>query len=389
MPVPRFCPNPRCPHHRHPAAGWLVRYGFYHTRAHGSIQRYRCHTCLHTASDQTASLHYYAKRRLPLKALWLSLLAGSSLREIAGRYHCSPPCLQNALLRLGRQAMAAQSHLLASLSARQELVYDGLRSYLTSQDYPCDITTVVSTQGEVVLAMTHSISRRGGRMKPAQRRRLEAKLRVWRPERGGFSRDLSLLHRELWAYLRPKGLHPAVIHTDEHPLYGRSLRADAAGSHFLRCGLLEHRCTPSTAPRTTANPLFPVNYVDRLLRHRLKEHTRESIAFGREATLQMHRGWIFAWDHNARRPYRVRHPERGSHAEQVEVDRRWLKELEREFFSRRMRVSAEGLPESMRRVWMAELAGPPLRWRTGQRGSSIRVPAYARRDLTAPYQQGA
>ena len=145
MPVPLACPRRDCPNHAAPAPGWLVRYGFYHCRAHGAVQRYRCRGCRHTVSDQSESLHYYAKRRLPLQALWLSLVAGSSLRDIARRYHASPQGVQNALLRLGRQAMAAQLRLLQALKAPSRVVYDGLRSCVSSHDYPCDLTALVES----------------------------------------------------------------------------------------------------------------------------------------------------------------------------------------------------------------------------------------------------
>jgi hypothetical protein len=137
------------------------------------------------------------------------------------------------------------------------------------------------------------------------------------------------------------------------------------------------------------NPLFPVNYVDRLLRHRLKEHTRETIAFGRNATMQMHRAWIFAFDHNCCREHRVRRPQEGSHAEQGAVDRSTAAELRRQFFLRRIRIGEEGVPQSIRRVWMAELSTPPVRWRAGQSSNTLRIPRYAVRDLGVLDQQAS
>lgn len=340
-------------------------------------------------SDQSESLQYFAKRRLPLRAVWTSLLGGASLREVARRYGVSPPTLQNAVLRLGRQAMAAHLYLLSRLSPCSCVVYDGLRSCVSSHDYPCDLTTVVEPQGQTILTITHCISRRGGTMSASQRRRVQRKTRVWTPQPGAMSRDISLLTHELWEYLRPLDGQPAVIHTDEHPLYHSQLHRDLVARHYLCGGLLVHVRTASTARRTIDNPLFSVNYIDRLLRHRLKEHTRESIAIARQATLQMHRAWIFAYDHNCRREYRVRHPQWGTHAAQAAVTEKELKGMNREFFTRRRRVEAVSIPETIRRVWMAELASPPIRWKVGQKGSSIRIPAYAIEDLNAPYQHAA
>jgi transposase-like protein len=389
MPVPCYCPNRCCVNHRDPPRGWLIRCGRYLTAAHGSVQRYRCRACRRSLSDQTESMHYYAKRRLPLKAIWLSLLEGASQREIARRYALSCPTVQNAILRLGRQAMASHLELLRQLTPRADLVYDGLRCFVTSQDYPVDLTIVVESQGETILTMTHTVMRRGGTMTAAQRLRMQRKLRVWKPEKGAMKGDISRLIQELWEYVRPTVERPARIHTDEQPLYRALFAKDPVSGHFRLAGLFTHTRTPGSAPRTVANPLFPVNYVDRLVRHRLKEHTRQTIAFGRNATMQMHRAWIFACDHNVKREYRVKKPDRGTHAGQGAVEQRVVAQVQREFFTRRLRVVTTMVPESLRRVWTAQLSTPPVRWKRGQRGTSVVVPAYALAELDAGYQHAS
>lgn len=384
MPVPEFCPNKACRNHVSPRRRWRIRYGSYRTKAHGTVQRYRCRDCGSTLSSQTESLHYYAKRRLPLRAITDTFCAGTSVREIARRYKFSPAAVHNALVRIGRQSMAAQVQLLAAMNERAELAFDGLRSFVTSQDYPCDITTVVDTKGETILTMTHSVFARGGRMTAGQIRRAEAKYAVWRPKRGRFRRDISLLVRELWCYLRPAGSGLMRIDTDEHPIYRNVLSTNPIANHFLSAGLFLHRRTPGNAPRTTENPLFPVNYVDRLLRHRVKEHMRETIAFGRNSTMQMHRAWIFAWDHNVRREHRVRRPDAGVHAEQDTVPADVVHRLGRTFFTRRFRVNGLHVPVSIRRVWLGDLPTPPVRWfERRQRGTGFRIPAFARKGISA------
>jgi len=389
MPIPRVCPNPQCPNHHTPTRRWRVPYGSYPTRAHGRVRRFRCRHCGATASTQSESLHYFAKRRLPLVAVWLSLLGGASQREIARRYRTSPMAVQGAVLRLGRQAMAGQLELLAALTPRAQLVFDGLRSCVTSGDFPCDITTVVEPEGETVLTMTHTIFRRGGTRTADQRRRSTAKYQRWRPQAGSMRADISQLLNELWEYLRPETESGALLDTDEQPLYRALIAKDPRAAHFRRAGLFHHLRTPGSAPRTRENRLFAVNYLDRLLRHRLREHTRETFAIGRHAAMQMHRAWIFAWDHNAFRPHRVRRPYGGVHAAQSAVSAAFVARLTSEFFTRRIRPRAVGVPETVRRAWLCELQTPPVRWRRGQTGTSVVVPAYARRELEAAALQQA
>ena len=338
-------------------------------------------------SDQTESLHYCAKRRVPLRAMYSLLLAGASQREIARRYGLSCVAVHNAVLRLGRQAMAAHLHLLAALPERPAVTFDGLRSCITSQDYPCDITTVVEPEGEMILSLSHAIMRRGGRMTRAQRRRVRVKYRRWRPRAGSVQRSISLIGSEIADYLRPPADAPATIDTDEHPGYKHMLTRSPIYRHLRTAGQLIHRRFFFNDTATTENRLFPVNYVDRLIRHRLREHTRETIAIGRNAVMQMHRAWLFTWDHNAMREHRVKRPDEGVHAHWSGISETDLTAVKRQFFQRRLRPPSPLIPETIRQVWLGELQTPPVRWRLGQRGTMVRIPGFAVRDLASPHQQ--
>ena len=78
-------------------------------------------------------------------------------------------------------------------------------------------------------------------------------------------------------------------------------------------GRILHRTVSSRAARTRANPLFPVNYLDRELRKDLHEHVRESVCFGRNVNRQMERLSLYLWWHNYMKRHRARGPAR-SHA---------------------------------------------------------------------------
>jgi len=67
---------------------------------------------------------------------------------------------------------------------------------------------------------------------------------------------------------------PIVVRSDQHPAYPRAL-------HRLEEWRIRHERTPSLAPRTKRNPLFPVNLMDLLLRHSSANHKRETIAFSK------------------------------------------------------------------------------------------------------------
>jgi hypothetical protein len=329
-------------------------------------------------------MHYCAKRRLDLWHIFTRVRGGSSLRDIARVERCSPKAIANAVLRLGRQAMAAHLELMLGLDHSGQLCFDGLVSAVCSRDYRSQITTLADRHTELLLAMSHAVTERGGRRTGAQQLRIRARRQTWRPPAAALSDSIRLLAHELPRFAAPARLH---IDTDQHPLYRTVLTSQPAIRWFTRAGMYAHHLTPGRAPRTTSNRLFVLNYLDRMIRHRVKEHTRESLALGRNSTMQMHRMWIFAWDHNALQPRRVAARLSPSRAEIALGGTRVVTRLRRSFFTRRIPLSAP-LPESMRRVWMAELASPPVRWRVGQRSSAVHVTAYARRDLQTGYLHG-
>jgi len=335
-------------------------------------------------SAQTESLHYYAKRRLDLKDIFSRVRGGSSLRDIGRVIGCSRSAVAHAVVRLGRQAIASHCAVLAGLEASGTFVLDGLLSAVASRDYSSHITTLVDASSEMVLAMTHCVTERGGTRTARQQRRIQAKRQVWRPQAGALSDAISLLFHELPRF---SPLASMTIDFDEYPLYPKLLADDLALRWYASHQLLRIRRTPGGAARTTANPLFAVNYVDRMIRHRLKEHTRESIAIGRDSTMQMLRMWIFAWDHNVNQPHRVKPARAPSRAEAAGVAPSLLTVLTRGFYSRRVSLRSLVIPESMRRIWLSRLESPPTRRSITQFSSGPSVPAYALRDLACALPQ--
>ena len=378
MPNPRFCRNPACPYCFNPPAKWYVRAGTYLTAAHGVVQRFQCKRCGTGLGAQTESMHYYAKRRVDLPEIFSRIRGGSSLRDIGRELGLSRTAVANASLRLGRQAMSSHIDLMCSLECSGSLSFDGLVSAVTSKDYPSQITTLGDSKHELLLAMTHCVTERGGTRTKAQQKRIERRRKVWSPQRGGLTGSISLLVSELTRFAGPKAL---CIDTDEHPIYAKVIDSDAALRWYRENRLLEVRRTPGVAPRTTANPLFLMNYLDRMIRHRVKEHTRETIAGGRNSTFQMHRMWIFAWDHNTRQPMRVEGGDTRSRAVMAGAPAHLTAKLDREFYTRRHSLRGLPVPESIRRVWSAELDSPPVRWSEPQKNWGPRVTKFAMQDL--------
>ncbi len=381
MGIPTHCTNQDCRWwHSAPRAAF-AHDGWYTTAAHGQVQRYRCRACGKRLSRQSESIHYFAKRRLPLREIFERVRGGSSLRDIARCIGCSRTAVATAVMRIGRQAMSAQSMLVSGLQSCRRVSFDGLLSSVGSKDYPAHLTVLADAATELVLTMTHSVTLRAGRRTATQERRLGARAALWKPTAGALSESISLLINELPHYWRPAAGVPLLIDTDEHPLYLPLLKRDLAVGHLLRHRLARIRQTPGSAPRTVSNPLFALNYIDRMLRHRLREHTRQSITFARNSTMQMHRAWLFAWDHNAYQPHRVRRVSAPTRFELAGVPASLLNAVRRSFFTRRINLSGVPLPQSMRLTWCAAHQSPPLRWAPFQIPRRPEVPAFVHRDL--------
>ena len=304
------------------------------------------------------------------------------MRDIGRELGCSRTAVATAVLRLGRQAMGAHLLMLCGLEHSGKLSFDGLLTAVVSRDYPSQITTLGDSKQELLLAMTHCVTERGGRRTAVQKRRIARRRVRWNPEPRGLTSSISLLVHELSAFA---GHKPVLLDTDEHPIYPGVIKNDMALRWYHSAGLLTVRRTPGTAARTSANPLSFLNYLDRMIRHRMKEHTRESIALARNSTMQMHRMWIFAWDHNARQPRRVAPRYMQTRAQLAGVSPKRFTRLNREFFTRRFNLNGLPVPPSMSRVWSAMLDTPALRWRVKCERPGPTIPAFARRDLSRAY----
>jgi len=198
------------------------------------------------------------------------LLACSGYRQIAREAGCSPTTVMGQAARLGRHCLLALHAWRPTAALAEPLVIDGFESFAYSQYHPLHLNLAVGAESHFVYAFTHTELRRKGAMRAAQKRR-----RAWleatfgRPDPRALEADVATLLR-----LAAPAARALVVRSDEHPAYPRAFRR-------LRGWSIRHECTPSTHARTPANPLFPVNLADLLLRHNSANHKRETIAFSK------------------------------------------------------------------------------------------------------------
>lgn len=306
---PPFCARASCIHHRvHPASPYRAYrpWGSYATKAFGNVPRYRCSSCGATFSRQTFSLDYYAKRILGYADIVQRLSSCESLSAIARNNDASTDTISNRISRAARQALAWSSLHIASAHPDEDLAADGFESFCRSQYFPNNITLLVGSSSQYVYAADHVTLRRKGRMTPAQkhaRAQLETR---WKADPQGIQRSFSRIALEALRVYAAERRSPLTLWTDEHQAYARALARSGHHARLIEAGFLRHRVVSSRVARTTSNPLFPVNYLDRELRKDLHEHVRETVCFGRNVNRQMERLSVYLLWHNYFKSHRAR-----------------------------------------------------------------------------------
>ena len=339
MYYPLFCPNPDCSLHLRPPEhrGWYLRDGHYKSRLHGPVQRFRCRHCGIHFSSQTFSLDYGVKRRVPYHRIFSLLISSSGIRDIGRILKASPTCITNRLSRLARQAFAVHADLLSELLLKEDLVADGFESFAVSQYFPNTIQVLLGKESQFWIFSDYAHLRRKGRMSDRQRLRNEKLQKLFISGRVTIYESFTELVRMVLLLQEQSGKQQVTLYTDKHTSYARVIEnlGPRDRSRVL------HRTSSSTLPRTVANDLFSVNYIDREIRKDLAEHTRETVQFSRNVVNQMERLAIYRAYHNYIKPYRIRGTadEKCSHAEKAGIPGRSIRREMKTFFTQRRFLS--------------------------------------------------
>jgi transposase-like protein len=282
--TPPHCPNPKCKYHKPQARPWpVVRFGTYaRLNPPHVVQRYRCLACRRTFSDQTFRTTYWLKRPQLLPQVQKLAVSGAANRQIARVLGAAPSTIDSQLARLGRHCLLFHRHLLAKASPAGDIAIDGLVTFENSQYLPYEMVAAVDRTSSFILHVAEAERRRSGTMTEQQKKKRASIERIHgRPDPGSLMRALvEVLTESL------RGAVRAQVWSDKHKTYPYAIAR-------IRTGEVVHRQIDSRAPRTALNPLFEVNLLDMLIRHCLKDHTRQTIAFGKRRQHSVYRLAIF------------------------------------------------------------------------------------------------
>ena len=361
--VPPFCPYGSCANHQVPTTTyWYRPYGFHFTKAFGPVPRFKCLQCGRTFSKQTFSIDYYAKRVVDYRDLGSRHSGSMSLRGTARALKSSCGTVQNRLERLDRQVLALHADLSADSSHDEAVCVDGFVSFDVSQFFPNEITIAITAESQFVLDLSHATRRRSGSMTPDQKKKAEKLYEAIPIEKGGVQRTFRDILDSLERSRPPTPGQPLTLITDEKKEYEWELH-----THPLFTGQdpdhrLIHSQVSSKAPRTTRNPLFSSNYIDREIRKDQANHHRETLCFTRNVANGMARLSLYLFLHNYLKKFRIKAPVMADevHAEEAGIPRKLIGGGLRSMFKNRAFLSRITLPPTLKKIWKKDFVTPGL-----------------------------
>jgi hypothetical protein len=209
-------------------------------------------------------------------------ITGASNRMIARTLKCAPTTVDNHLARLGRHCMVFHRQIMEQEPTFVDIAFDGLVTFEWSQYHPYEIMVSVDRPSSFIIHFNEAERRRSGTMTDYQKKkRSELEAAHGRADpKSVMKAAVEVLTESL------KNSTEATVWSDKHKTYPFALK------RITWCEI-DHRTVDSRKPRNAWNPMFEINTTDMLTRHCLKDHTRETIAFGRRRQHSIYRFAIF------------------------------------------------------------------------------------------------
>ncbi len=363
MLAPPFCPYKACTNHILPTASyWYRPYGYHRTKAFGLVPRFRCLDCGRTFSTQSFSIDYYAKRIIDYRDLAYRHVGAMSLRGTARSLKASCDTVQNRLERLDRQILALHADLISRAAPDEAICIDGFVSFDVSQFFPNEITIALGAESQFVLDLSHATRRRSGTMTTKQKERAKELYAEIPIEQGGIQRTFRDMLDSLERQRTLSAGHPLTIITDEKKEYEWELSKHPLNLKKDTEHCVSHVKVSSKKARTTRNPLFSSNYIDREIRKDQANHHRETLCFTRNVANGMARLSLYLFLHNYTKKFRIKAPKAAAevHAEKAGIPRELIRAGLRSAFRKRAFLSRISLPPTLQRIWKKEFGTPGL-----------------------------
>jgi len=267
---PPCCPHRACSQHLRPRPDFCVRAGTYHPKCRSHpVQRYRCRHCRRTFSRQTFRADYRDHKPDRNARLFMLIASGVGIRQSSRQIGLTLRNTQNKLRKIARHLRRLNLNLRSKLEGPARFHFDELETYEGQRNArPLTVPVLIESSSRYIVWAESGTIRPRGKMTP---KRVKAILESQR--RHGIRRDRSrrAIRRTLnrGADLLEDSTR-LVLETDEKSSY-----PDLARRAF-RTARLSHVKTNSKLPRTSWNPLFPINHEEAVMRDLMGRMRRES-----------------------------------------------------------------------------------------------------------------
>jgi len=329
-----YCPNSECStnNSEEESKPEFRKRGFGKNYQSEKIQRYQCKTCWHVFNINTFHIDYYTHKKICYKSLVDSLVSSSGIRDMARQFKCKPKAIQNRIDRLARKASALTAQIVNSINLNEDLVADGLESFIYSQFFPTNINILIGQRSQFLYFFNAFYFHRKGRMTDWQKERAKEVYRNAQFEEKAPSKAFKQLLDVVADLLDNSTKETLTLDTDENTIYRYQFKKHE------RMGNVQHRTTNSQKKRNSQNKLFSCNYLDRETRKDMAEHGRETTQFGRNMNNSMNRFSVYTFWHNFKKPYRINKWKNGkeieykTHAEAAGISRGLAAEIGNRLF---------------------------------------------------------
>ena len=247
--VPPRCPNPDCANHKQCESGSIIRWGYFDRSCLGvREQRYRCRKCRKTFSRQTFRHDYRDRRPDCNERVFEMLTSGVGLRQTARTLKICATTAQKKMRKMSRTCELLHENLSAKLPAARCYLMDEEESYEGASIRPLTVPILIEKENWFIVATSVGSIRRRAPEGTARRKRQDREEADHgrRPDQSRECVD------EVLRALRRRTDGPIELLTDQKSSYA-TVASEVFGPDLV------HSTTSSKAPRTTRNPLFPIN----------------------------------------------------------------------------------------------------------------------------------
>lgn len=290
---PPYCPNQKCKYHFGGTGFWQKDGTKKIKRFPYLSQRFCCKSCGRTFSYSFFFLEYRAHIFGKNESIFLAHRKGISSSETARQLGHSECMVRGRKKKMSRWGLLKHAKFIQELKVKEPIVFDGLENFSFSQYDPNNINQAMGEKSFFVYDFNFCPINRKGTMRPGQK----AKKKRLEEEFGKYpTNSIRTATKKVLSRLCERVDSSLTLYSDEHFQYRRVVERDLRDKKIL------HFKTSSKAPRTTNNPLYPVNYLDLQIRQESSAFRRETIAFSKHSIAMQESYLLYVLYRNYMRP---------------------------------------------------------------------------------------